>query len=204
MSTAPRDAAVGAFQISLFERLFASIAQEMGVTLQRSSFSPNIKERRDFSCAVFDRAGRLLLERIADVTDIAHGNNARCYHFFFCALAGRLFRFGIQVALCVNMSEKIGQSGRFRNTTLHMAEFQMAVRIHKARRQHPLETDQRRIRIGPRGPHPKNPGYSAAALYPDHGVGERFALSGEDPIGGVVLHAAKLRNGCNAVPLRHE
>ncbi|MXW28434.1 MAG: hydantoinase B/oxoprolinase family protein, partial [Chloroflexi bacterium] len=32
--------------MSLFERLFASIAQEMGVTLQRSSFSPNIKERR--------------------------------------------------------------------------------------------------------------------------------------------------------------
>ncbi len=49
-----------AFQISLFERLFASIAQEMGVTLQRSSFSPNIKERRDFSCAVFDQHGRII------------------------------------------------------------------------------------------------------------------------------------------------
>ncbi len=54
--------AVGAFQISLFERLFASIAQEMGVTLQRSSFSPNIKERRDFSCAVFDRRGRIIAQ----------------------------------------------------------------------------------------------------------------------------------------------
>ena len=53
---------VGAFQISLFERLFASIAQEMGVTLQRSSFSPNIKERRDFSCAVFDRRGRIIAQ----------------------------------------------------------------------------------------------------------------------------------------------
>ena len=53
---------VGAFQISLFERLFASIAQEMGVTLQRSSFSPNIKERRDFSCAVFDRQGRIIAQ----------------------------------------------------------------------------------------------------------------------------------------------
>ena len=62
MSKAPREAAVGAFQISLFERLFASIAQEMGVTLQRSSFSPNIKERRDFSCAVFDRAGRIIAQ----------------------------------------------------------------------------------------------------------------------------------------------
>ncbi len=54
--------AVGAFQVSLFERLFASIAQEMGVTLQRSSFSPNIKERRDFSCAVFDRRGRIIAQ----------------------------------------------------------------------------------------------------------------------------------------------
>jgi len=31
-----------------------SIAEEMGVVLRRSSFSPNIKERRDFSCALFD------------------------------------------------------------------------------------------------------------------------------------------------------
>ena len=61
MSASP-GAAVGAFQISLFERLFASIAQEMGVTLQRSSFSPNIKERRDFSCAVFDRRGRIIAQ----------------------------------------------------------------------------------------------------------------------------------------------
>ncbi len=41
-------AAIPAFQISLFERLFASIAQEMGITLQRSSFSPNIKEPTRF------------------------------------------------------------------------------------------------------------------------------------------------------------
>ena len=60
--SAPTGGAVGAFQISLFERLFASIAQEMGVTLQRSSFSPNIKERRDFSCAVFDRRGRIIAQ----------------------------------------------------------------------------------------------------------------------------------------------
>ena len=33
--------------------------EEMGASLQRSAFSPNIKERRDFSCALFDTAGRL-------------------------------------------------------------------------------------------------------------------------------------------------
>jgi len=39
-----------------------STAEEMGVVLRRSSFSPNIKERRDFSCALFDGAGNLVAQ----------------------------------------------------------------------------------------------------------------------------------------------
>src|SRR3989441_1300846 len=39
-----------------------SIAEEMGVVLRRSSFSPNIKERRDFSCALFTAAGQLVAQ----------------------------------------------------------------------------------------------------------------------------------------------
>ena len=39
-----------------------SIAEEMGVVLGRSSFSPNIKERRDFSAAMFDASGRLVAQ----------------------------------------------------------------------------------------------------------------------------------------------
>ena len=35
----------------------ASIAEEMGVVLGRTALSPNIKERRDYSCGVFDAAG---------------------------------------------------------------------------------------------------------------------------------------------------
>src|SRR5262249_62134459 len=35
-------------------------AEEMGAALRRSAFSPNIKERRDYSCAVFDAAGEVL------------------------------------------------------------------------------------------------------------------------------------------------
>ena len=46
----------------IFKHLYGSIAEEMGVRLQRSAFSPNIKERRDFSCAVFDHAGRLVAQ----------------------------------------------------------------------------------------------------------------------------------------------
>lgn len=37
-----------------------SVAEEMGVTLGRTAFSPNIKERKDFSCAVFDNKGRMV------------------------------------------------------------------------------------------------------------------------------------------------
>ncbi|MDX1416016.1 MAG: hydantoinase B/oxoprolinase family protein [Candidatus Promineifilaceae bacterium] len=42
-----------AVTLAIFNHLFASVAEEMGVTLERSAYSPNIKERRDFSCAVF-------------------------------------------------------------------------------------------------------------------------------------------------------
>jgi len=43
-----------ALDLMVFDSLFSSVAEEMGVALMRSSFSPNIKERRDFSCALFD------------------------------------------------------------------------------------------------------------------------------------------------------
>src|ERR1700693_2881913 len=41
-------------ELEVFRNLYHSIAEEMGATLRRTSFSPNIKERRDYSCAVFD------------------------------------------------------------------------------------------------------------------------------------------------------
>jgi N-methylhydantoinase B len=47
-------------RLEVFHHLFAAAAEEMGAALQRSAFSPNIKERRDFSCALFDRRGRML------------------------------------------------------------------------------------------------------------------------------------------------
>lgn len=48
--------------ISIFNHLFASVAEEMGVTLERTAYSPNIKERLDFSCAVFLADGRMLAQ----------------------------------------------------------------------------------------------------------------------------------------------
>jgi len=41
-------------ELEIFKNLFHSVAEEMGAALRRSAFSPNIKERRDYSCAVFD------------------------------------------------------------------------------------------------------------------------------------------------------
>ncbi|MBI2914058.1 MAG: hydantoinase B/oxoprolinase family protein [Chloroflexi bacterium] len=49
-------------ELAIATALFASVAEEMGVTLGRTAHSPNIKERRDFSCAVFDPKGRLVAQ----------------------------------------------------------------------------------------------------------------------------------------------
>jgi 5-oxoprolinase (ATP-hydrolysing) len=46
--------------LEIFNNLFMSIAEQMGSTLEKTSHSVNIKERLDFSCAVFDRAGQLI------------------------------------------------------------------------------------------------------------------------------------------------
>ncbi len=49
-------------RMEIFKSLYASAAEEMGVTLRRTAFSPNIKERRDYSCAVFDGRGQLVAQ----------------------------------------------------------------------------------------------------------------------------------------------
>jgi len=51
---------VDAAELEIFKNLFHSVAEEIGAALRRSAFSPNIKERRDYSCAVFDGQGRVV------------------------------------------------------------------------------------------------------------------------------------------------
>jgi N-methylhydantoinase B/oxoprolinase/acetone carboxylase alpha subunit len=46
--------------LEVFRNLFVSIAEEMGAVLRRTAFSANIKERRDYSCAVYDSDGRTI------------------------------------------------------------------------------------------------------------------------------------------------
>jgi N-methylhydantoinase B len=51
---------IDAIELEIFKNVFHSIAEEMGAALRRSAFSPNIKERRDYSCAVFDGRGEVI------------------------------------------------------------------------------------------------------------------------------------------------
>jgi N-methylhydantoinase B len=44
-------------ELEIFRHLFTALTEEMGAALRRAAFSPNIKERRDYSCALFDPDG---------------------------------------------------------------------------------------------------------------------------------------------------
>ena len=44
--------------MEVFRHLFTALAEEMAAALRGAAYSPNIKERREYSCAVFDGAGR--------------------------------------------------------------------------------------------------------------------------------------------------
>jgi N-methylhydantoinase B len=50
---------MNAIELSIFSSRMESVCEEMGALLQRAAFSPNIKDRLDFSCAVFDAKGLL-------------------------------------------------------------------------------------------------------------------------------------------------
>ena len=49
-------------RLEVYKHLFSGIAEEMGAILRKASFSPNIKERRDFSCAIFDADGNMIAQ----------------------------------------------------------------------------------------------------------------------------------------------
>src|SRR5215831_18607862 len=53
----PRRMSSDAVEVELFRHLLVSIAEEMGAVLRKTAYSANIKELRDYSCAVYDAAG---------------------------------------------------------------------------------------------------------------------------------------------------
>lgn len=58
----PGSEALSAADLAIADAVLSSIAEEMGEALGRTAFSPNIKERRDFSCAVFDPGGAMVAQ----------------------------------------------------------------------------------------------------------------------------------------------
>ena len=50
------------YELEIFQNVLSSLAEEMGMVLVRAAFSPNIKERRDLSCAVFESKGEMIAQ----------------------------------------------------------------------------------------------------------------------------------------------
>ena len=51
-----------AVSLEVYRHRFSAIADEMGAALERSAFSANIQERRDYSCALFDAHGQMVAQ----------------------------------------------------------------------------------------------------------------------------------------------
>ncbi len=51
-----------AVRLEVYRHLFTALTEEMGAALRRAAHSPNIKERRDYSCALFDAAGQVVAQ----------------------------------------------------------------------------------------------------------------------------------------------
>ncbi len=62
MTSGPDETMVDPVRLEIWRHLFQAAAEEMGETLRRTGRSPNIKERRDYSCAVFDAAGQTIAQ----------------------------------------------------------------------------------------------------------------------------------------------
>jgi len=62
MTNEPPAAALGAADLAIADAVLTSVAEEMGEALGRTAYSPNIKERRDYSCAIFDARGQMVAQ----------------------------------------------------------------------------------------------------------------------------------------------
>jgi N-methylhydantoinase B/oxoprolinase/acetone carboxylase alpha subunit len=58
----PMSSRIHPIDFEVFKNAFLSVAEEMGVTLCRTGFSPNIKERLDYSCAIYDARGETIAQ----------------------------------------------------------------------------------------------------------------------------------------------
>ena len=130
-------------ELEIFKNIYHSIAEEMGAALRRTAFSPNIKERRDYSCAVLDATGEAIamgdhmpvhlgsmpmsVRAAIEALELAPGD---------VAMLNDPFRGGthlpdITSVAPVYISQKRKVGGRVRPPHIH-ADFYVASRAHHA------------------------------------------------------------------------
>jgi len=126
-------------ELEVFKNLYHSIAEEMGAVLRRTAFSPNIKERRDYSCAVFDNDGEVIA--MGDHMPVHLGSMPRSVR---AAIAARQmgpgdvvmlndpFRGGTHLPDITLVAPVHVGHGRVRARKAHPPDFYVASRAHHA------------------------------------------------------------------------
>jgi len=124
-------------ELEVFKHLFHAIAEEMGAALRRTAFSPNIKERRDYSCAVFNGEGEVLA--MGDHMPVHLGSMPMSVHAAIAhlqlnpgdvAMLNDPFRGGTHLPdITVVAPVYIGDSGRRRTSK---PDFYVSARAHHA------------------------------------------------------------------------
>jgi N-methylhydantoinase B len=103
--------------LEIYRALYTSVAEEMGIALRRTAFSPNIKERRDYSCAVFDAHGRVIAQ--GDHMPVHLGSMPM-------AVAAALDRIDIGPGDIVALNDPFAGGTHLPDVTLVMGVFQSA------------------------------------------------------------------------------
>src|SRR5205814_9478518 len=120
--------------LEIYRALYTSVAEEMGVTLRRTSFSPNIKERRDYSCAVFDSNGRV----------IAQGDHMPVHLGWMpMAVAAALVAVDIEPCDVVAVNDPFAGGTHLPDVTLIMPVISEQWAVSSKKKQRPKSKDQR-------------------------------------------------------------
>jgi N-methylhydantoinase B len=127
-------------ELEIFKNIYHSIAEEMGAALRRTAFSPNIKERRDYSCAVFDSHGEVIA--MGDHMPVHLGSmpmsvRAAIDQFALepgdVAMLNDPFRGGTHLPDITLVAPVYVRSGRFaRRAAIRPPDFYVASRAHHA------------------------------------------------------------------------
>jgi N-methylhydantoinase B len=120
--------------LEIYRALYTSVAEEMGVTLRRTSFSPNIKERRDYSCAVFDSTGRVIAQ--GDHMPVHLGSMPM-------AVAAALREVDIEPGDVVALNDPFAGGTHLPDVTLVMGVSSEQLPVSSKKRQRPKTKDQR-------------------------------------------------------------